>query len=173
MSSSAPPPYLRFLPAFLFRVDGNPARYIVRAWLLSMLPAILIAAFLWALFPDTASAPSRDVTRPGIVLSVVVIAPILETLIMGAILLAVQRAAGAGPAVLVSAIFWGAVHGWVAVRWGLAISWSFLIFSVAFVTWRQAGLFKAFLVAAAVHASQNGAAILLLIAAEAALPGSA
>jgi membrane protease YdiL (CAAX protease family) len=170
MSSSTPPKYLRFLPPFLFQADGNAARYIVRAWLLAMLPAIGIAAVLWALFPDTASAPGREVTRFSIVLSVVVIAPLLETLLMGAILLVVQRLAGAGPAVAASVLVWGAVHGSVAVRWGIAISWSFLIFSVAFVTWRHAGLLKAFGVAAAIHALQNGAAVLLLLAAEAALP---
>ncbi|MGQ0661558.1 hypothetical protein [Sphingosinicella sp.] len=161
------PAYLAFLPAFAFELDDNPFRYIWRAALLATVPAILIVAALMLLFPLTASAPDRDISRIAVVLGVVVIGPIVETALLGVLLMIGQRVVGPGPAVVVSALLWGVIHGSVAVRWGIAMSWSFLIFSTAFVTWRQGSVLRGFGMAFAIHALQNGFAVSLLLALEA------
>ena len=159
-----PPIYLRFLPSFVFEPDSSPFRYVSRALLLSILPAIAITAILAMLFPSAASAPSRDVSHVAVVLGVVVIAPILETALLGAILLILQRFVGPAPSVVVSSILWGILHGSVAARWGIAMSWSFLIFSMAFATWQRVGVLKGFGVSFTIHALQNGIAVVFLFA---------
>ncbi|HYI42775.1 MAG TPA: CPBP family glutamic-type intramembrane protease [Sphingomicrobium sp.] len=92
----------------------------------------------------------------------VVFAPFVETLIMGAILLLLLRFASPTVAVLISAIGWGAAHSAIAPMWGLVIWWPFLIFSTLFVTWRQRSLTMAFLMPTLAHALQNLVPALLI-----------
>jgi hypothetical protein len=87
----------------------------------------------------------------------------VETLIMGAVLLVLDRLFGFLPAVLLSAIGWGIAHSLQAPAWGLVIWWPFLIFSLCFLVWRQRSLALAFAVPAAVHALQNSLPALLLV----------
>jgi len=85
----------------------------------------------------------------------VVFAPMVETLIMGAALLLLTAVFRRELAVLLSALGWAAAHSAMAPVWGLVIWWPFLIFSVLFVTWRQRSLALAFAVPAAAHSLQN------------------
>jgi hypothetical protein len=85
----------------------------------------------------------------------VLVAPMLETLIMGSVLVLLQRLFGTGPAILLSAAGWGAVHSLQAPAWGLVIWWPFLIFSTAFLVWRARGFWRAWALVSALHALQN------------------
>jgi hypothetical protein len=85
----------------------------------------------------------------------VLVAPMLETLIMGSVLVLLQRLVGTGPAVLLSAAGWGLVHSLQAPAWGFVIWWPFLIFSTAFLVWRARGFWRAWALVSALHALQN------------------
>jgi membrane protease YdiL (CAAX protease family) len=96
-------------------------------------------------------------------LSLVVYAPVVETLIMGGLLLIIERIIGFVPAVLISSLGWGIAHSLLAPAWGLVIWWPFLIFSIVFLTWRRRNLVLAFGLPMLVHGLQNlGPALLLL-----------
>lgn len=85
----------------------------------------------------------------------VLFAPVVETLIMAAILSIMARFMSATTAVLSSALLWGIAHSLQAAVWGLVIWWPFLIFSTLFMVWRQHSLFVGLAMAATCHALQN------------------
>jgi membrane protease YdiL (CAAX protease family) len=93
----------------------------------------------------------------------VVFAPVVETVIMGVVLLILDRIAGFLPAVLLSSLGWGIAHSLQATAWGLVIWWPFLIFSITFLTWRRRSLAAAFGLPMLVHGLQNLGPALLLV----------
>lgn len=171
MSDTSPPAerprYLAFLPAFLFRADQPKLGYILKAWLLVLLPSIALSLVVNVSAPS-AGGPDIQVSGPLMVAMIVLAAPLLETLIMAAALLALNRFLGFGPAVALSAIGWAIAHSSAAAIWGLVVWWPFLIFSITFLIWRKRGIVGALLIVTAVHALQNGFAVALLLIARAA-----
>jgi hypothetical protein len=159
----ARPLYLAWLPRFLFEVDDRLAPYVLKAWLTALLPSLALSALVRLLAPDAAS-PSLPGKVEALILLVVFVGPFLETLILAVPLLVLGRLFGPGPAVVASAILWGIAHSLQAPAWGLVIWWPFLIMSIAFLTWRGEGLLKALAIAFAIHALQNGFAVLLILA---------
>ncbi len=159
----ARPAYLAWLPRFLFETDPVALRYIGKAWLAALLPSIALSALVRQLAADAAT-PSFPGDPQSLVLLVVFAGPALETLLLALPLLALDRLFGPGPAVVASALLWGVAHSLVAPVWGLVIWWPFLIMSIAFLTWRSKGVLAAMGVAFAIHALQNGFAVLLILA---------
>lgn len=160
------PGYLSFLPKFLFRSDSARWRYILGATGLSILGNLILSGAAMLAFPDHAPAPEQDVGKVEIILGLVVFAPVVETALMAVLLSPLAKGLGAGPGVLISAILWGCLHGMASLRWGIAIWWSFLLFGIAFLTWSGRGGFgRGLFVATAIHATQNGCAVLLLLVA--------
>ena len=163
------PAYLRFLPDFLFHADTNRARYVVKTWLLVLLPSIALSAVVTWLAP---SAPAPDIPLRGPMLPVmalllIAIGPLIETLLMTPVLLVVDRFAGPGPAALANAALWGIVHSLQAPTWGLVVWWPFLVMSIAFLTWRPRGLVTAILLVTAIHGLQNSVSAAILLVADA------
>ncbi|HEX8511996.1 MAG TPA: hypothetical protein VF688_02695 [Allosphingosinicella sp.] len=156
------PSYLGWLPRFLFETDSFAARYIARAWLTALLPSLALSALV-RLVAEDAAAPQFPGEAGSLVLFVVFVGPALETLLLALPLAALNRLFGPGPAVIGSALVWAGVHSLVVAAWGLVIWWPFLIMSIAFLTWRREGLAKALGVAFAIHALQNGFAVLLIL----------
>jgi membrane protease YdiL (CAAX protease family) len=154
------PRYLGFLPNFLFDTDSAKHRYILRLWLLALIPSLLLSGLLSLLVPG---AEGPELVTEGTVplLLIVVVAPLLETLIMGGVLLVLRRFVGFGPAVVVSALLWAIAHSLSAPIWGLVVWWPFLIFSAAFLVWRQSSLLAPIAIVTMAHAMQNGTGILL------------
>jgi membrane protease YdiL (CAAX protease family) len=112
--------------------------------------------------PD--AGPKFPEVDSGVLLfRLVIFAPVVETLIMGAVLLALERVVGFLPAVLLSAVGWGIAHSLQAPAWGLVIWWPFLIFSIVFLTWRRRSLAAAFGLPMIVHGLQNLGPALILI----------
>lgn len=144
---------LRFLPKAL-RVPQQPLRAIAVGWLTAFPPSILLALLGTLLLPS-AERPRFEVDGAAAMLALVVFAPVVETLIMGAVLLVLLLVLSPPVAAIISAIGWGAAHSWVAPIWGLVIWWPFLVFSILFVTWRGRSLALAFLIPMCVHALQN------------------
>jgi membrane protease YdiL (CAAX protease family) len=154
------PSYFRFLPNFLFETGRPRYDYVLRLWLLALIPSFAISGLVSLLMP---SAEGPDLVTEGSLplLLIIVVAPLLETLIMGGILLALRRFVGFGPAVVVSALLWAIAHSLSAPVWGLVVWWPFLVFSAAFLVLRQSGLLTAIALVTMAHALQNATGILL------------
>lgn len=154
------PDLLAFLPARLF-VAERPVTYVLLAWLLAIVPSLLLSAAVNHLVPGK----GPELPEMGLAFTffmLVIFAPVVETLIMGAVLLLLEPLGGFLPAVALSAIGWGVAHSLQAPAWGLVIWWPFVVFSVCFLVWKQRGLLLAFAIPTLVHALQNLVPALLL-----------
>jgi hypothetical protein len=144
---------LRFLPEAI-RVPEKPLRAIGVGWLTAFPASMLFAAIGGMVLPQ-AEQPHFAVSGAAAMFALVVFSPVVETLIMGAVLLLLVRIMPAALAIAVSAVGWGIAHSSVAPIWGFVIWWPFLVFSTLFVTWRQRSLALAFALPMCVHALQN------------------
>ena len=148
-----PDSLLRFLPAAI-RTPERPLHAIAFGWLTAF-PASILFAALGALLMPNAKPPEFHASGGLALFALVIFSPVLETLIMGTILLVLLKLFSPTVAILASAIGWGVAHSTVAPIWGLVIWWPFLVFSTLFVTWRQRSLGLAFGIPMCVHALQN------------------
>jgi membrane protease YdiL (CAAX protease family) len=144
---------LRYLPAAI-RTPERPFRAIAVGWLTAFSVSILFAYLGSRLLPG-AKPPEFHVSGGLALFALVIFSPVLETLLMGIVLLVLLRLLPATLAILVSAIGWGIAHSTVAPIWGVVIWWPFLVFSTLFVTWRRRSLWLAFAIPMCVHALQN------------------
>jgi membrane protease YdiL (CAAX protease family) len=165
LSKQAPavrqPDLLAILPARLFRAE-QPAIYVLLAWGFTIAGSLLLSALVSKVAAE--HGPKFPEMTPATTLFLLVVfAPVVETLIMGGVLLVLNRLFGFLPAVLLSAIGWGVAHSLQAPAWGLVIWWPFLIFSLSFLVWKQRSLALAFAIPALIHAMQNLGPALLLV----------
>ena len=144
---------LRFLPEPI-RTAKKPLRAIATGWLTAFPVSMAFAAIGAFLLPQ-ARQPEFHVSGAAAIFALVLFSPVVETLIMGGVLLVLVRLMPPWRAVLASAAGWGIAHSSVAPIWGLVIWWPFLVFSTLFVTWRERSLTLAFLIPMCVHALQN------------------
>ena len=144
---------LNYLPKQV-REPERPMLALATAWLLTFPISIVLAALVSLVFPG-AQQPQFPVSGLTALFLLVIFAPVLETLIMGGVLLVLLRLFSPATAVVLSAIGWGIGHSLGAPTWGLVIWWPFLIFSTLFVVWRQRGFWAGVAVASATHALQN------------------
>jgi len=140
----------------------RPLRAILVGWLATSVPALLLAAIAARLFPHAASP---DLPHGGLFpfVLVVLISPLLETMIMAAIIEIGLLILPPLAVVILSSIGWGLAHSLAAPAWGLVIWWPFLIFSTLYVTWRGEGRGKAIALVATVHALNNFLPALVLL----------
>lgn len=164
IEAPARPQYLRPLPVFLFRAEGPVWAYILKAWLLALLPSLVLAQLIGFAAPDAELPDLPRIDLNGF-LRLTVLAPVVETLLIVPPLLLLQRLLGPGPAVLLSAVGWGFAHSFFAPIWGLVAWWPFLVMSIALLTWRERGIWLAMAIVIAIHALQNGFAATLMLAA--------
>ena len=146
--------FLKFLPAPI-REPRRAWLAIPMAWVMSFLGSLALALLVQWIAPDARTVEIPRLPAWAIILGFAVISPILESILMGLGLKFLLGRMTAGPAILSSAIFWGAVHSVQVPVWGLAIWWPFLIFSTLFVVWQQRGFWIGVWVAAATHFLQN------------------
>ena len=145
---------LSFLPRPI-RDTSKPWLSIPVAWATSFFPSIVLAWIISKLIPG-AETPDFGNLPPAIIFfAVVIFAPVVETLIMGTVLLMLLRFVRPTVAVLISAVGWGIAHSVQIPVWGLTIWWPFLVLSTLFVAYRERSLFAAFALPAMVHAMQN------------------
>jgi hypothetical protein len=144
---------LRFLPRAI-RVPERPFLAIAVAWLTAFPISIVLALLASRLFPAAGHPDFKG--GPGLIFfAVVIFSPVVETLIMGTVLLVLLRFLPEWVAIIVSAIGWGIAHSMLSPTWGMAVWWPFLILSTLFVAWRKRSLFLAFLLPICAHALQN------------------
>jgi hypothetical protein len=152
---------LNFLPRAV-REPQRPLLALAVAWLLTYPLSIALAGVVSVMIPD-APQPQFDMSGATALFLLVVFAPVVETLIMGGVLLILLRLVSPAVAVLLSSLGWGIAHSMGAPTWGLVIWWPFLIFSTLYVTWSRRGIWAGVGVAAAAHALQNLIPVLLLL----------
>ena len=158
--SAGAAPKLNFLPRPLLE-PRRPAVAIFVGALAALIPSLLLSFLVQYLAP-AADQPAFPFSGAQLVFALVVFAPVVETLIMGTVLLLLLRFVGPTTAVVLSALGWAIAHSTQAAIWGLVIWWPFLIFSTLFVTWQSRSLLAAFAIPTAVHALQNlGPALLI------------
>ena len=148
--------------------DGGPLRLLPaalreprRAWLAILVGAALTLLGSFALstiatmFAPTLAKPDFPLRGPIAFLLLFAFAPLVETLIMAAVLSVLARFLSPTYAVLASAGLWGIAHSLQAAAWGLVIWWPFVIFSTLYMVWRERSVMAALGVVAATHALQN------------------
>jgi membrane protease YdiL (CAAX protease family) len=150
-------PHRRLLPSFLFDTGHSKPAYVVKAWLLTLLPSLALAGLLQLVAPD---APQPDFGGTGIAifLLLVLFAPVLETFLMMPPLLLLNRFFGEGPAIIGSGLLWGLAHSWAVAIWGLVVWWPFLVFSAIILAWRKRSLATGMVLVICIHALQNAVA---------------
>ena len=146
-------PSLPFLPSPLLE-PRRPLLAIGLGAVTAFVPSIMLAALVLWLLPG-GQGPKFHMDGALAMFGLVVFAPVLETLIMGTVLLVLLRLVGPTAAILASSAGWAVAHSLAAPIWGLIIWWPFLVFSTLFVVWRSRSLMAAFAVPAAVHALHN------------------
>lgn len=143
----------------------HPVRYALRAWPVAMVPAVLVSMTVSVLAQLVGADFLLDEDQWGsffemstgmLLLQIVVVAPICETLLMAPLLaLLVRVLPRRRYAVLGSAAVWALLHSLSAPIWGLCIFWTFVVFSTAFLVWREVSFWHAVCVTAAIHALNN------------------
>jgi hypothetical protein len=155
-----PVPSLPFLPRALFE-PRRPLIAILVGLLTALVPSLLLSALVQWLLPS-ASGPKFAFDGAIAIFALVVFAPVVETLIMGVVLLVLLRVMSPTAAVLASSAAWGVEHSLAARIWGHIVWWPIVIFSSLFVNWRTLTLAAAFAVPAAAQELLNlGPAMLL------------
>lgn len=108
-------------------------------------------------------SPAEMEITMGDFLGVVILAPVVETLLLGAILGPLRKTGWPPAAVaMLSALIWGGLHGLLAPFWFFGTVFSFFVFSSVWLTWRARSLRHAFLAAMLPHAINNLAVFLLV-----------
>ena len=151
----------------------HPVYYILRAWPVAIVPTVAIATIASViaqlvgaeyLFDESQWGDLFEMSAGMLLLQIVVVAPILETLLMAPLLaLLVRLLPRRRYAVLLSALAWAILPSLSAPIWGICIFWTFIIFSTAFLVWREVSFWHAVGVTAAIHALNNAFAGLGLV----------
>ncbi|GAA4739466.1 hypothetical protein GCM10023264_00490 [Sphingomonas daechungensis] len=140
---------------------------VVTAWATAFIPSILLSAVVAQLLPEQPH-PNFDGLTPGmLIFGLVVFAPVVETLIMGTVLLVLLRFMKPVTAIVLSAVGWGIAHSMQFPIWGLTIWWPFLVLSTLFVAWRERSLWLAFALPMVAHGMQNLGPALLIVSGKA------
>lgn len=166
----APQPYPdnRVL-SFLFNTQVPVGKYIIRAGVLSLVPSLVISLVLAVVgvgneetLPDFGQ--DQDFGPMFLFVNVVVLAPVVETLLLGVglrlISFVVSNLLGQA---LLSSVLWALLHSAAALAWGPVVLWPFFVFSCAYLAWRRVSWWHAMGVACGIHMFQNFLPGLLLV----------
>ena len=132
-------------------------KYILRAGLISLVPSLVIVLILGLTgVISEETVPEFEGSAIGLFVTLVIIGPPLETLLMAGLLwllsFIIKRQIGLA---VISAVLWAAMHSLIAPTWGLGVVWPFFVFSCSYLTWRRRSWWRAILVTSCVHAFQN------------------
>jgi hypothetical protein len=152
------------------RRAGSLLRHCLLAWLTGLLPSIgflALAHGVLALLGIDSAPFQRDDVVPTFKAAfyAVAIAPLVETLLLGALLWLLSLLSPRPLFVAaVSGVLWGCVHGRLGLLAFFGTFWSFYVFSCSYLAWRPLGWWKAVVVAVLPHALDNLILMLLLLA---------
>lgn len=134
-------------------------RYIFVMALISLIPSILLGILVGATGLFEQIGPDIE-TYKGSVFEIffvmVIISPIVETLFMSLFFFILSFfITSERMLVVISAIFWASLHSLLSPGWGLIVWWPFVVFSCAYLTWRNKSWLQAIWVTTCIHALQN------------------
>ena len=132
-------------------------RYVLGMAVASLIPSALIAiALATAGIIDEESRPVFAGSALFLLISTLMVAPAIETLLMSAVLWPLSFFTDRIlPLAVVSAVIWAGLHSLAAPVWGLTVVWPFFVFSYAYLTWRKKGWWRAVWVTFWIHVFQN------------------
>jgi len=138
----------------LFGINHNKFKYIFIAYLTSFLPSIVISLLINPFIGD--SGPKFSGTSFHMLFSLIIFAPLAETLLMWLIiyLLSFTKLKTSG-IVLISATIWAILHSLSSPMWGLVVLWPFTVFSISFMNWKKVSITHAICITTAIHALQK------------------
>lgn len=123
-----------------------------------------LSQYIFSLLFDDISkySPPQLTISVESVLGTVVFAPVFETLILAAVIYFLQAIISKKIWIyLISAVFFGALHGLSGALWFFGTVWSFLVFTYCFLLWSSENSLKAFLAACIPHMLLNSVACLI------------
>jgi hypothetical protein len=139
-------------------------RYLGRALLADLPVAYAVGLALNRVTGTGWPQPSLD-DLPRLFFGLCIRAPILETFAMGVIIWVLRRFMTRTEYIpWVTALICAGLHSLAKPLWGIEIFWSFVIFSLCYVTWEKKSLAQAFCMTAVLHALHNLLPTLVLIA---------
>ena len=147
------------LREFFFDTSVGWRRYVLRMWPVALIPSLLVAGLLAAFGALETSGIENQVKEMGpggMLLFVLILAPIIETLLLAGMLWLTRRVVrSALAAVAICAVVWGLLHLGNGLTVPFAVTWPFFVFGCAYIAWRPHGWFKAISASAAIHFLQN------------------
>jgi len=145
------------LLCLLFDNQISMWKYILRTGLISLVPSLVIAMILGLTGVITEeTGPEFKGPALGLFIGLIIIAPPLETLLMGGGLWILSFITKRPVRLaVISAILWAGMHSLIAPAWGLGVIWPFFVFSCCYLSWRRHSWLRAILVTSCVHAFQN------------------
>lgn len=150
---------------FGFAGRGSFPVYTVVAWHLALIPSVLLVLAANALFTSagadvgTIAKPARDIAGRNVLIALFA-APLVETLVLSAVLEGLRRLTRrVEVAAVASAFAWGAAHAWFHPLWFFGTVWSFYVFSRGYLAWRPVSYKHALGAAALPHALVNASAL--------------
>jgi hypothetical protein len=148
----------RFLSLF-FNTQGSVWKYIFRTGLISLIPSLVISFCLTFVAGGGGEGMPQFSREAGVVLlfvSVVIVSPVVETLLLGLSLRIISFVAKKPlRQALVTCAIWAVLHSLAASLWGLVVIWPFFVFSCAYLAWRRRSWWHAMGVACGIHMFQN------------------
>jgi hypothetical protein len=154
----------------LCNTDQPMLGYVWRAWLIAFIPSWVLAAIVetsLALLGHKGPHPAYSSLLEFLV-SAVIVAPWLETLIMWPVLAVLMLILRKTVLVaLMSGVIFGGLHVWGGphIAQGVAATWAFLILSLCFLEWRKKSRRRAIAVTALVHTCTNGLVFVIVLVA--------
>jgi hypothetical protein len=141
----------------LFDNTISMRKYVLRAGLISLVPSLMVLSVLATTGVVTdQNSPRFEGSRVGLLLTLVVIGPPIETFLVVPILRILSFCTRREvPLAAMSACVWAGLHSLMAPAWGLGVIWPFFVFSCSYLTWRRRGFWHAVLATSCVHALQN------------------
>src|SRR6266705_301091 len=139
-------------------------RYLGRALLADLPVTFAVGLMLNWITGTTWPQPSLE-NLPGLFFGLGVRAPLVETFAMAVIIWVLRRIVRRTEYLpLVTALICAGLHSLAKPLWGIEIFWSFVIFSLCYVTWEKKSVLQAFWLTAILHALHNLLPLLFLLA---------
>lgn len=143
--------------------NQSRVRYLGRA-LLADLPVTFAVGLVLNWVTGTTSPQPLFDDLPGLFFGLGVRAPLVETFAMAIIIWILRRLVRRPEYLpLVTALLCAGLHSLAKPLWGIEIFWSFVIFSLCYVTWEKKSPLQAFWMTAILHALHNLLPLLFLL----------
>jgi hypothetical protein len=151
-------------PFSTLRNTDQPATlYILKAFLIALIPAMVISAYVTSLQQFELRHVETSTTGFIDFLAVVIVAPVVETIIeIFVIVLLLKYINEKTLVVLISGFLWAFLHSTQLPIWGMTIFWSFIVSAIVCIEFLKYSKRRAFLIATAVHMAQNLTSFTLL-----------